>query len=492
MAYPFARLDRRATTGRVNLSEGKAPVFQKRVPTSNVSIAMKSANHIQETLSASEERYRLAVRAFHGAPYESHLDTGYGFRDPRAYEMLGLRPEEGEATRKWWFDRVHFEDLPLLKGAIENLIQGRASDLDVEYRIRHRTGNWVWIWQRGLLLKNAAGRPHRLFGALLAITERKETEAALRESELLKNAMLAVALDCIVTIDQNSRIIEWNPASEQTFGYGRRDVLGRDLAEVIIPSELRESHRRGMMHYLATGEGPLLGKRIEVVGLRSDGSRIPLELAISPIQIPGRLYFTAYLRDLTERNRAIAARRENEQRLGATYEHAFAGIAEVDWSGRFLRVNEQLCTLTGYSREELLGLTFLELTNPSERAEDEEQFHLQMTGELQRYALEKRYIHKNGHEVWVELLASRVDDEAGRLLYGIRVVRDITEQKRAEQRQQLLLNELNHRVKNTLATVQSLVGQSLKNASSPEEARASVEARLHSLSRAHDVLTQES
>jgi PAS domain-containing protein len=72
------------------------------------------------------------------------------------------------------------------------------------------------------------------------------------------------------------------------------------------------------------------------VGLRSDGSRIPLELAISPIQIPGRLYFTAYLRDLTERNRAVAALRQSDQRLAATYEHAFAGIAEVDRSGRFL------------------------------------------------------------------------------------------------------------------------------------------------------------
>jgi PAS domain S-box-containing protein len=269
-------------------------------------------------------------------------------------------------------------------------------------------------------------------------------------------------------------------------------VLGRDLAEVIIPPELRDSHDRGVARHLATGEGPLLGKRVEVVGLRSDGSRIPLELAISPIQIPGRLYFTAYLRDLTERNRSIAALRESDQRLAATYEHAFAGIAEVDPTGRFLRVNEQLCAMTGYSREELLRLTFQELTHPDERAEDEARFRRQMVGELQRYALEKRYVHKDGHEIWIELLASRVDDEAGLPLYGIRITRDISERKRAERRRQLLINELNHRVKNTLATVQSIVAQSLKNASSPEQARDLVEARLHSLSRAHDVLTQES
>jgi PAS domain S-box-containing protein len=169
--------------------------------------------------------------------------------------MLGLRPEEGEATREWWFDRVHPDDLPLLQGAIEALTQGRASDLDVEYRIRHRTGTWVWIWQRGLLLRDPAGRPNRLFGALLAVTERKETEAALRESELLKGAILTSALDCIVTIDQDSRIVEWNPASERTFGHARQDVLGRDLAEVIIPPELRESHHRGVARSSATAKG---------------------------------------------------------------------------------------------------------------------------------------------------------------------------------------------------------------------------------------------
>ncbi len=321
--------------------------------------------------------------------------------------------------------------------------------------------------------------------------ERARIEKDLRDSEALKRAIVDAALDCVVTVDDNSRVIEWNPAAERTFGYDREAALGRDLAELIIPPEFRERHRQGMVHYLATREGPVLGKRIELEAQRHDGSRFPVELTIIPIELAGRPHFTAYLRDLTDRRRAEASLRENEQRLRATYEHAFAGIGEVDRSGRFLRVNEQLCAITGYSREELLGQTFWGLTHVDDRQADLAQFSRQIVGKLDAYTVEKRYVHKDGHTVWVEVAASRVDDAAGQPLYGIRVVRDISGRKKAEEHQQLLINELNHRVKNTLATVQSIASQTLRNSGASQEAREALESRLLALSRAHNVLTRE-
>ncbi len=186
-----------------------------------------------------------------------------------------------------------------------------------------------------------------------------------------------------------------------------------------------------------------------------------------------------------------AALRENEQRLRATYEHVFAGIGEVDRNGRFLRVNERLCAITGYSREELLGRSFWDLTHLDDRETDLERFSRLMLAKTDTYTVEKRYIHKDGHEVWVEVAASRVDDAAGRPLYGVRVVRDISERKKAEEHRELLINELNHRVKNTLATVQSIASQSLRNSGASPEARQALEDRLIALSRAHNVLTRE-
>jgi PAS domain S-box-containing protein len=195
--------------------------------------------------------------------------------------------------------------------------------------------------------------------------------------------------------------------------------------------------------------------------------------------------------DAVERARIEKDLRENEQRLRATYEHAFVGIGEVDRSGRFLRVNEQLCSITGYGRQELLGQSFWSVTHVDDLEADQAQFAQQMAGRLDAYTVEKRYVHKDGYVVWVEVAASRVDDTAGKPLYGIRVVRDISERKRAEEHQRLLIHELNHRVKNTLATVQSIVSQTLRTSQAPREAREAVESRLFALSRAHNVLTRE-
>jgi PAS domain S-box-containing protein len=186
-----------------------------------------------------------------------------------------------------------------------------------------------------------------------------------------------------------------------------------------------------------------------------------------------------------------AALRESEQRVRATYEHAAIGIAEFDTNGRFLRVNEKLCEITGYGRDELLVRTCHSVTFPDDRLADLEQFRRMMAGEFETYSLEQRYVRKSGDHVWVAISASRVDDEYGQVLYGIKVVRDISARKRAEESRRLLVNELNHRVKNTLATVQSIARQTLRNASTPLQAEEDLESRLLALSRTHDVLTSE-
>ncbi len=140
------------------------------------------------------------------------------------------------------------------------------------------------------------------------ITERKRAEGELHRSEVLKTAILETALDCIIGMDHEGFVTEFNPAAEKVFGYARADVMGRSLAEVIIPPALRESHSRGMQHYLETGEGPVLGQRIEVPALHADGSEIAVELAITRIPATEPPQFTAYLRDITARKHAEAER----------------------------------------------------------------------------------------------------------------------------------------------------------------------------------------
>src|SRR5207302_6661241 len=104
-------------------------------------------------------------------------------------------------------------------------------------------------------------------------------------AEALNRAILESALDCIITMDASGRVRVFNPAAERVFGFSRAEAVGKELAELIIPSRMRKQHRRGLAHYLKTGEGPLLGKRIEIPALRRDGSEILAELALGASQI---------------------------------------------------------------------------------------------------------------------------------------------------------------------------------------------------------------
>src|SRR2546430_14718153 len=103
--------------------------------------------------------------------------------------------------------------------------------------------------------------------------------------EALSRTFLDSALDCIITMDANGRVQEFNPAAERVFGFSRSEAVGKELAELIIPPRVREQHRRGLAHYLKTGEGPVIGKRIEIAGVRKDGSEILVELAITALKI---------------------------------------------------------------------------------------------------------------------------------------------------------------------------------------------------------------
>ena len=163
--------------------------------------------------------------------------------------------------------------------------------------------------------------------------------------------------------------------------------------------------------------------------------------------------------------------RQQEERWNATYEHAAIGIVEIDADGRFLRVNESICDITGLTREELLGWKLFARTHPDDRDVDEDLYRRQVKGEIGFYSIEKRFVRKDGRVIWCSIRSSTVRDADGHFLYGVRVVQDITARKEAEDRQKLLMDELNHRVKNTLATVQSLATQTARGTNSPEAFR---------------------
>jgi PAS domain S-box-containing protein len=161
-----------------------------------------------------------------------------------------------------------------------------------------------------------AGNCTHLVGAVHDITDRKQAEDALRRSEARKAAILDSALDCIITMDADGRVVDFNPAAERTFRYRYAEVVGKPLVGLIIPPDLRQAHRDGLARYRATGEHAVLGRRIEMRAMRADGSEFPVELAITPIRERDELMFTGYVRDISDRKRA----EEEIRRLNAELE----------------------------------------------------------------------------------------------------------------------------------------------------------------------------
>ena len=130
--------------------------------------------------------------------------------------------------------------------------------------------------------------------------QRRAAEEALHDSEARKAAIFDSALDSIISIDHAGNIIEFNPQAERTFRYNRDDVVGRPMADLIIPARLREKHRQALIRYLATGQGSIVGQRVELTAMRSDAMEFPVELSLTAISTKARPMFTAYIRDLTE------------------------------------------------------------------------------------------------------------------------------------------------------------------------------------------------
>jgi PAS domain S-box-containing protein len=202
-------------------------------------------------------------------------------------------------------------------------------------------------------------------------------------------------------------------------------------------------------------------------------------------QVAGAL--TLASTELREREDALKA---SEARLWATQNNAAVGIAEVDRDGRFVSVNEARCKLTGHTRAELIGQHFGHVTDPEILNHDLELFARQVAGGLDTYTTDSKFRRKNGSSGWARVTSTAVRDPDGEFLYAVRVVEDITERHQADRRQKLLIDELNHRVKNTLATVQSLAWQAGRQDVPPKISQERFQQRLLALSRTHNLLNE--
>ncbi len=265
------------------------------------------------------------------------------------------------------------------------------------------------------------------------IEERQRVEAALRESEERSTGILESALDGVITMDEHGRVTSWNAEAERMFGWRRDEAMGERLSTMVIPTALRDAHERGLRHYLETGEGPVLRRRIELTAQHRDGHEFPVELAISPGQFGGRPAFCGFVRDITARKVSEATLRERTMYLNTLIEHSPMAILGLDSNQRVQLVNPAFERLFHYERSELVGADVDSFIAPPGEAATAEM------AELTRRVLSGGSVHvtttrrrKDGQLVDVEMYGVPLT-ENGRLTGIYTLYHDISGQRQLEE-----------------------------------------------------------
>jgi PAS domain S-box-containing protein len=437
----------------------------------------------ERDLRLSNERYELAAQGAAAGLYDWDLERGAVSCSARLVELLGPAPEAAPPGEPFWSRLVHPADLARVRAEFRAFAAGGSTVLAMEYRVLSPDGVLRWVETTGAAVRDPAdGRVLRLAGSTGDVTESRRAEASLRASERLKSAVIESSLDCVISTDAEGRVIEFNPAAERTFGYARAEVMGRPMAELIVPPRLRAAHEEGMRRMRALGAPRLIGRRFEIEAMRRDGSVFPVEIALVQVARGHDAVYSAFVRDVTERQRAVEALRASEAR--------FRGIAEAHPVPVVISGIEGTVLYLSPGAERLFGAPAGEIAarpasayyaDPADRARLVAEIHERGRVDQMEVTLRRR----DGAIFPASITAREIDYEGVRaILSGIQ---DLTERRLAEdeiarQREALhqseklaalgsLLAGVAHELNNPLSVV---VGQSvlMEDTAADERARA--------------------
>jgi len=386
----------------------------------------------EQSLRISESRFRQMADNISEVFFLQDLDRSHIYYVSPAYQQIwGRTCESLYADPSSWADSIHPDDRD---NAFENFSERNEPGFDREYRIIRPDGEIRWIHSRGFPILDDAGNPYRTAGIASDVTSRKQSAEELRRGESLKGAILESSLDSLVVVDHEGRIVEFNPAAEATFGWTREQALGKTMVESIVPPRLREAHRRGFAHYLATGIGPILGRRLELSAIRADGTEFPIELTIAALAATSRPMFTAFIRDITERKRASDELLESERRFSDLLRHVELVSVMLDCEGRITYCNEYMLRLTDWRLDQVIGRDWFEVFMPSDLTGIKSVFLDLLVNSADAWHVENDILTRSGERRLIRWNNSVLRSASGEVIGTASIGEDITERRRAEAR----------------------------------------------------------
>ena len=389
----------------------------------------------EASLLESERRFRRTFELAGSGVAHIGMDRRFLRVNRRLCEILGY-PQD-ELLRLTGRQISHPDDLDVINAQRPRLYAGEIDSVRVEKRYLRKDGSIVWVSFTMVVERDAAGKPQYEIAFFDDITARKQAEAALRESEERFRSVVDSANDGILVYDKQLNVVAGNLAAERILGLPLADIIGAAGFTSLLPCVHADGSpvlpdERPTRLTVKSGK-PLTG---QIVGIyRADGSMNWVSVNTGFLRRPGDTDWygvVSTIGDITKQRHAELALSASEALYRQTFELATAGIAHVDLSGRFMKVNRRLCEILGYGEQELIGRPVKEISHPEDRNLTDSQRMRVRSGEKHSVRFEKRYIRKSGAIVWVDLSVALACDASGVPQYEIALFDDITERKKAE------------------------------------------------------------
>jgi PAS domain S-box-containing protein len=391
----------------------------------------------EEKLRQSKENFRALVEATSQAGWELHNEEEHEVLAEWWSELTGVTSAE---PQKWW-EAIHPDDRQKAVNAWQEAV-ARKSIYEVEYRVKDRFEHYRHFAVRGIPLFNEDGSFRQWIGTFTDITERKEIERALLESETRYRLVAETASDAILTINEENKILFVNPAAEQIFGYSKEEMENQDLT-MLMPEDLRSVHVNGAKRYQETGEKRISWRGVEVPAIRKDGREITVEISFGEYKSEGKHIFTGIVRDITKRKETEEALRKSEEHYRLLFKDNPLPMWVYDLETlKFLAVNDAACSHYGYSRKEFLSMTIKDIRPAEDLAALFED--MRKTRRTLNQSGVWRHVKKDGSIIFAEINSHKINfnDRPARMV----LANDVTERRQTEEEVRKLNESLEEKV----------------------------------------------
>ncbi|MCF8028284.1 MAG: PAS domain S-box protein [Desulfobacteraceae bacterium] len=405
-------------------------VHELRTRIQEAEIRAREAEAARQALKNSQQRFQLALRGTNDGIWEWDLQTNEVFFSRRWKEIIGCADHELENRLEHWQDRIHPDDYNRVTESFNRFYESGALQFEVEYRLRHKDGTYRWVLGRAACLRDSSGKPVRLAGAHTDITDKKQAENTLRQSEEKYRLMFENAPLGVLHFDAHGLITECNDRFLDIIGSARDKLVGLNMLE--LPDK----------NVVSAVDAALRGRPGYYEGLYSpvtSEKQTPVRAMFAPSadstgKIVGGI---GMIEDITERKKAEEALRQSEEKYRVVVENAKEAIFVIQ--DGVLKFANKTTKFTGYSIEELSSRQFVEFIHPADRAKVRENYLKRLEGQsVPDY--EYRIIDRSGDVKWVELKAVTIQWE-GRPA-TLNFLSDISQQKATEEERQKLERRL--------------------------------------------------